>query len=336
MRGAKIKGTISILFVIILILNVPITSTGTIQQEDAISSDVKLYSHLNQNDKLNHDLSPLPLDENQELQYVNLLYLKTSSTGEKYDLQIDGSKNALFELWASSDRYAAFELDISLSYNNQTLLAGSTVSRSVDTTPVKIETSLEFLDEEIHIREEHDLYLKLDFSWPPGFMPTNIIVHSGPDYPSGLTLTIKDPIRVELQITDKAEAQELHVFAVMTTPFGGENIESYELRIEGSTPETELDVAIAEYPPSMGSRDLIWYYSRDDPKPGYYTIHLNATTRQGVNGEDTYVFHLEDKDENQELDLILFYFFILFIIIIICAGIFLFYKKREKKNKKEN
>ena len=76
MRGPKVKGIITILLILFLLINFPVTSIGQVNQEDDINSEVKLYFHLNQTDKLNHELSPIPLNDNQELNNIHDLYFK--------------------------------------------------------------------------------------------------------------------------------------------------------------------------------------------------------------------------------------------------------------------
>ena len=334
MRGPKVKGIITILLILFLLINFPVTSIGQVNQEDDINSEVKLYFHLNQTDKLNHELSPIPLNDNQELNNIHDLYFKTSSIGEKYDLIIDGSRDVKLEfcLCCCASK-TLLTIEIIISDNNETVLANETVTQFLDYSGYKFNFYLGLNDNEVIINETHELYLNLNFQASP-ILPasfwTNLKMHSGPDYPSGLSLTVKDPIRVDLQIIDDPENKNLHIHALYTTPFGPENIDGFELAITGPTSESDLNLAIASIPPEGGSQHWIWYYDRDDPKPGTYTIHLNATTCQGVEGEDLYVFELEDSDENEDLNLVMFYIFILFIIALIGIGIFLIYNKRKK------
>ncbi|KPK14441.1 MAG: hypothetical protein AMK69_28590 [Nitrospira bacterium SG8_3] len=314
-----------ILFLIILI------PAGTEGQE--ITSRVTLYEHF---DPINHEPNSLltwPAEEDQQQAVEQILYFEVGVFGHNYDLTIKGSTIVHFEQWFSSDIMAFIDINFILSDNNETEILSGRESYEIDFSPTQCELDVQLPGGDVVVNQSHRLFLIIEITYPPSYLypSPELTAHTGLNYTSGVSLIIKDPIRVQLHVSEGHAADDpdytsLHIFALFITPFGGENIEDYDLGIDGPTDERDLRIAIAEYPPSTGSRDWIWDLQWGGAKPGTYTIHLNATTRQGVHAEDSYEYVLENKDEPD--DFITWSYAILLVILIICiVGVFI-YKKR--------
>lgn len=301
-------------------------------ENEDMTSIVYLYEHYSNHNHGSDCLLTWACDEEQEHVVEDALYFKVSTYGHKYDLQIKGSSFGHFDQWISSEVTTFIEIVYSISDNNETILVSESSSFLVGSSPINCDLDIEIPQEGFVINESHDLYLILEFDYP-AILTNQITVYTGPEHTSGLSLTIKEPLRVELHIsegyaTDDPKAKILFIFALFTTPFGGENIKDYNLRIDGPTEERDLLIAIANYPPSMGSRDCFWKYTKKNPKHGIYIIHLNATTRQGISGEDRYEFILDEQDNSPDQIQMWIFIFALAIAIIL-VGIIL----RERKMK---
>lgn len=298
-----------------------------------VTSRVTLNEHF---DPINHEPNSLltwPIEEDQQQAVDEILYFEVGVFGHTYDLTIKGNTVVHFEQWLSSDRMTFIDINFIISDNNETEILSGRESYEIGTMPTQCELDVELPGEDVVVNQSHRLFLIIEITYPPVYMYTpQLTAYTGLNYTSGVSLIIKDPIRVKLHVSeghaaDDPDYKSLHIYALFTTPFGGENIEEYDLGIDGPTNERDLRIDIASYPPSMGSRDWIWDLQWGGAKPGTYTIHLNATTRQGIYAENQYEFILEEEDDPD--DFIIWSYAILLAILIICIMALVSYRRRR-------
>lgn len=322
----KIKCIVYISFFILVLI--PYQING-----EEVSSRVKLYEHLSHERYGSNCLWIKPCEEyqQQDVDRNTILYFNTITPEINYDLKIKGYSNIYFEQWISSSRFEeTIEVSFTLSDDNMTEIINVSEIFSLGINPTKCDLYVALPHEDVIINQSHNLYMKIEVNYFQGVgLPIQLKIHTSSEYPSGLSLTIKNPIKVELHVSNNPEEKSLHIFALFTTPFGGENIESYDLGIDGPTNERDLLIAIAKYPPSVGSRDWFWSYGEHNPKPGKYIINLNATNCQGIYGEDQYEFILYEDKEN--LDNSFYWNLAILLIILIIGFLLITYNKRRKQ-----
>ncbi len=344
MRGIKaICALITLLLLNISIIPTISAPVNTMKfRDDELNENttslVKLFEH-NNNSRYGSDcLLPYPQDKEHEM-YLDSsgheLIFKLPKFDNNYDLVIKGGSKLIFQQYCSGFSWgmmfsSSIEITFTLSYDNVTTLvrAGDTFSLGESSTCCEIETT--FPDEDFVIKPQtHNLYLKINFLGSPHPFLSSYKTYF--KY-SGVYITIKEPLRLEFDIENKAKEKQLHINALATTPFGGEGIKSCYIHIEGIVdsyrPHDDLT-----YTNANGSIFWIWDYGKINAKPGKYIIELHASTPQYLESDIEYEFILRDRAEEEAEDLLylaMFYAFIGIIASLIGIVFILYFRKRNK------
>lgn len=310
----------TILLIALMFFDVPIEK---IKAENP--QEVKLFSYFASESGGNHSMDTKVDDDQTFTLFSNLVhadgYMLFTLKPPLYSALKFGSTSVNVEIWLSANQKATDVTNIADFIIGNNITGSGQQTKDVETEPTKFSITFQISKNNTEPNENLQLRITTQYNG----LPRTLYMHAGKTYPTGIVLSIQNPININTNISINNETKIVLVQSNITSPFGDYDIDKNSIKAEWSSDAKTI---------SQTDTTWTWDFGKDDAKTGKYSITISAKDIQGRGITETKNFEIKNDIEKVIENYLFLIGILIFVLFVVGISLTIYLKKKKSIRKK--